>query len=54
MDVTQTATAQGGNDPAGGAPPVEQKPFLQDQTLGKARIPDCNFITFLLKQGELR
>ena len=50
--MTQTATAQRGNDPAGGGPLVEQNPFLQDQTLGKAPSPDRN--TLLLKQGELR
>ena len=35
-----------------GAPPVEQNPFLQDQTLGTTPSPAYN--TFLLKQGGLR
>ena len=54
MDVSQTATAEGGFDPGGGGgpPPDEQNQLLQDQIQCTIPTPDSN--TFLLKQGELR
>ena len=36
----------------GRGPPVEQNPFLEDQTLGTT--PSPGYTNFLLKQGELR
>ena len=42
---------EGGGMIQGGGGPVEQNPFLQDQTQCIIPTPDCN--TFLLKQGEL-